>query len=83
MVKNFMKLNQTPHRVSHVYLESKTKRIFGIACLGKKLVCHTEISYYFRIILNKFFFKKSISSGQGAVQTEPNSVWNIPSLIRV
>ena len=26
-----------------MYLECKTKRIFGIACLGKKLVFHTEI----------------------------------------
>ena len=43
MVKNFLKWNQTRYRVSHVYLESKTKRIFGIACLGKKLVFHTEI----------------------------------------
>ena len=28
--------------VSHVYLECKTERIFAIACLGKKLVFHTE-----------------------------------------
>ena len=26
-----------------MYLECKTKRFFGIACLGKKLVFHTEI----------------------------------------
>ena len=26
---------------------SKTKRIFAIACLGKKLVFHTEICNYF------------------------------------
>ena len=26
-----------------MYLECKTKRIFGIACLEKKLVFHTEI----------------------------------------
>ena len=37
------KLNQTWYAVSLVYLESKTKRIFGIACLEKKLVFHTEI----------------------------------------
>ena len=53
MVKNFLKLNQTRNRVSHVYLECRAERIFAIACVGKKLVCHTEISYYFRIILNK------------------------------
>ena len=53
MVKNFLKLNQTWYRVSHVYLECKTEKIFAIACVGKKLVYHKEISYYFRIILNK------------------------------
>ena len=42
-VKELSKSNQTRYGVSHVYLECKTKRIFGIACLGKKLVCHTEI----------------------------------------
>ena len=44
MVKNFMKLNQTRHTVSHVYLECKTKRILAIASLGKKLVFRTLIS---------------------------------------
>ena len=47
MVKNFLKLNQTRNRVSHLYLEYKTKRIFAIACLGKKLVFDTEIYDYF------------------------------------
>ena len=42
-VKELFKSNQTRYRVSRVYLESKTKRIFVIACLGKKLVFHTEI----------------------------------------
>ena len=31
----------------------KQKRIFAVACLGKQLVFHTEICYYFRIILKK------------------------------
>ena len=44
MVKNFLKLNETRYRVSHVYLECKTKRIFAIACVGKKLVFRTLIS---------------------------------------
>ena len=47
MIKELSKSNQTRYGVSHVYVECKTKRIFGIACLGKKLVFHTEISYYF------------------------------------
>ena len=46
-VKELSKLNQTWYGVSHVNLERKTKRIFGIACLEKKLVFHTEICYYF------------------------------------
>ena len=28
-----------------MYIESNTKRIFAIACLGKKLPFHTEIKY--------------------------------------
>ena len=36
-----------------MYLESKTERIFGIACLGKKLAFDTEICYYF-----EYFFSK-------------------------
>ena len=43
MVKNFMKLNQTRYGVSHVYLESKTKGIFAIAYVGRKLGFHSEI----------------------------------------
>ena len=42
-VKMLSKLNQTWYEVSHMYVEYKTKRIFGIACLEKKLVFHTEI----------------------------------------
>ena len=47
MVKNFLKLNQTRNRVFHLYLDYKTKSIFAIACLGKKLAFHTEIYDYF------------------------------------
>ena len=46
-VKEMSKSNQTPYGVSPLYLESKTKRVFGIACVRKKLVFHTEISDYF------------------------------------
>ena len=42
-VKELFKSNQTRYGVSPGYIESKTKTIFGIACLGKKLVFHTEI----------------------------------------
>ena len=39
-----------------MYLESKTERIFRIACLGKKLAFDTEIFYYFEY----FFSKKGL-----------------------
>ena len=46
-IKELSKSNQTRYGVSHVCVDCKTKRIFAIACLGKKLVLHTEICYYF------------------------------------
>ena len=52
-VKELFKSSQTRHRVSPGYVESKTERIFGIACLGKKLAFDTEICYYF-----EYFFSK-------------------------
>ena len=36
-VKELSKSKQTRYGVSHVYLERKTKTIFGIACLEKKV----------------------------------------------
>ena len=36
-------MNQTGYGVYHGYLDCKTKRIFAIACAGKKLVFRTEI----------------------------------------
>ena len=41
------------HGVSHVYLECKTKRSFGIACLEKKFVFRSEISTYSLILFSK------------------------------
>ena len=52
-VKELFKSNQTRHGVSPGYVECKTERIFGIACLGKKLAFDTEICYYF-----EYFFSK-------------------------
>ena len=40
-----------------MYLESKTKRIFAVVCLGKKLVFHTEISNN-SLIIRLFYFQK-------------------------
>ena len=63
-----------------MYLECKTKRIFGIACLGKKV----SFSYgNLRISQITNFKNRSFSSGQGVVQIEPNSVWSIPCVSRV
>ena len=56
-VKELFKSNQTRHGVSPVYLESKTERIFGIACLGKKFVFQSEISTY-SLIIRLFYFQK-------------------------
>ena len=42
-VKELFKSNQTRYVLSPVYIVSKTKRIFAKACLGIKLVFHTEI----------------------------------------
>ena len=54
MVKNFLKLNQDQYRVSNVYLDYKTKRIFAIGCPGKKLVFHTKIFDYFEYLISKY-----------------------------
>ena len=43
LVKELSKSNQARYGVFSMYLESKTKRFFAIACLGKKLGFHTEI----------------------------------------
>ena len=64
-------------------LESKRERIFGITCLGKKLVFHTEISTYSLIIRLFYFQKIEVSLGQGVVQIQPNSLWSIPCVYRV
>ena len=45
-VKELFKSNQTGYVVHQGYLECKTKRIFAMACIGKKLVYHTEICDY-------------------------------------
>ena len=62
------KSNQTRHGVSHLYLESKTKKNFAIACLGKKSVFHTEIFEfrYYRILKIGIFHrvKKLFKSNQ-------------------
>ena len=52
-VKEMFKSNQTWYAVSPVYVESRTKRIFAIACLGKKLVSQSEISSYSLILFSK------------------------------
>ena len=36
-----------------MYLESKTERVFGIACRGKKLAFDTEICDYFEYLISK------------------------------
>ena len=36
-----------------MYVKSRTKRIFAIACLGKKLSFYTEIFEYFEYLISK------------------------------
>ena len=52
-IKQLSKSNQTRYGVLHVYLKRKTKRIFGIACLGKKFLFQSK----FRLI-RLFYFQK-------------------------
>ena len=52
-VKELFKSNQTRYGVSHVYVESRTKRIFAIACLEKKFVFQSEICEYFEYLISK------------------------------
>ena len=68
-------MNQTGYGVYHGCLESKTERIFAIACLGKKVSFSYGNLLLFRI---NNFKNRSFSSGQGVVQSEPNSVLSIP-----
>ena len=63
-----------------MYLESRTKRIFAIACLGTKVsfaIGNIELFAYF------IFKNIEILSGQGVVQIKPNPVWSILGLLRV
>ena len=46
-------MNQTQYGVFNGYLDGKTRRILAIACLGKKLVFHTEICEYFVYLISK------------------------------
>ena len=45
--KELFKVNQTCHGVYQGYTESRRKRFSGTACLGKELIFHSEIRYYF------------------------------------
>ena len=50
-------MKQTWYGVSHVYLERKTKKNFGMDCLEKKFVLQSEIST-FSLIIRLFYFQK-------------------------
>ena len=47
-------MSQTGYGVYHGCLESKTDKIFGITCQGKKLAFHTEICDYFQYLVFKY-----------------------------
>ena len=46
-------MNQTGNGVYHGQVESKTKRILAIACLGKKFLFQLEISTFSLILFSK------------------------------
>ena len=61
-------------------LECKTKGVFAIAFLAKKI----RFSYgSLRISQITNFKNRSFSSNQGIVQIEPNSVWSIPCVSKL
>ena len=62
-----------------MYLESKTERIFGIACLEKSSYFNRNIDFF----AYSFFKNIEISPGQGVVQSEPKPLWSIPWVPRV
>ena len=71
-------MNQTWYGVSHGYLECKTKRIFGIACLEKSSYFNRKCRLFRLLFAYSILKIIEISSGQGVVQSEPNLVWSIP-----
>ena len=58
-----------------MYLECKTKQIFAIACLGKKLVFYTEICDSFEYLIFKYsifdWVKKLFKSNQTRYGVSP------------
>ena len=57
-----------------MYVESRTKRIFAIACPGKKVsfaIGNIELFAY------SIFKNIEILSGQGVIQIKPNSVFPV------
>ena len=60
-----------------MYLERKTTRIFGIACLEKSS-CFNRKYRLIRLLFAYSIFKNiEILPDQAVVQIEPNSVWSI------
>ena len=82
-VRELFKSNQTGYGVYHGQVESKTKIILAIACLGKKFVFHSE-NIDIRLLFAYFIFKNiEILSGQGVVLIKPNLVCSIPCVPQV
>ena len=82
-VKELFKSNQTGYGVYHGQVESRTKIILAIACLGKKFVFQSE-NIDIRLLFAYFIFKNiEILSGQGVVQIKPNLVCSIPCVPKV
>ena len=66
------KLNQIWYGVSQVYLERKTRRVFGIALLEKSSYFNRKYRFI-RLLYAYFIFKNiEVLSDQGVVQIKPN-----------
>ena len=65
-----------------MYLERKTKRIFGIACLEKSLYFNRKYRLIRFLFAYSIFKNIEILPDQAVVQIEPNSVLSIPCVPR-
>ena len=81
-IKELSKSNQTRYGVFHVYLERKTKKVFGIACLEKSSYFNRKYRFIRLLYAYSIFKNIEVLSGQGVIQIEQNLIWTIPCVPR-
>ena len=77
--KELFKSNQTRNGVSPGNVDCKTKRIFGIACLRKKLAFHTEICYYSEYLIFKYSIFHRVKE---LFKSNQNRYWVSPGYVK-